>query len=78
MIRGPFSLSPVEIATSRIQHCAVFCTVTPMVGVEFLLRLCAYAKRSQQRLPSCFRRGSHVKYAPWDRPLLVSASELSD
>ena len=48
MIRWPFSLSPVELATSRIQHNAVLCTVTAMVGVEFLLRLCAYAKRSQQ------------------------------
>ena len=47
MIRWPFSLSPVERATSRIQHCAVLCTVTVMVGVEFLLRFCAYAKRFQ-------------------------------
>jgi hypothetical protein len=77
MIRWPFSLSPVERATSRIQHYAALCTVTAMVGVEFVFRLCANAKRFQQWLPSCFRRGSHIKSALWDRPLLVSATELS-
>ena len=61
-IRRPFSLSPgTELLTLCIQHCAVPYAVTATVGVEFLLRLCTYAS-DLKWLPSCFRRGSNVKF----------------